>query len=445
MDAAVCLHRCGAWRLWAVSNGPALRRPPAALPTITTKSGGEMVLIPAGSFEMGSRHGREEEKPVHKVWIDSFLMDRHEVTQAEYEKLGKIEAFPNPSHFQGADLPVEQVTWPQAARYCNARSRFEGLKPCYNEDTGECDFEANGYRLPTEAEWEYACRAGTDSDYSFGSEPRQARRLRLVRRQRRQEDSSGRPEEAQSVGPLRHARQRGRVVPGRLRPGLLQGQPGQEPARTGRRQGIRPPRRLVEIARRRLAVGLPARREPRLLRRLPGPRCHRLPLRAQAAALEGCRHESRRIVRPSCILSRRTMLFHTWVFFVFFLIVYPVYLLVRTNNQLMNIWLMIASYTFYGWWNPWYLLLLFGTSAIDYLMVLLMERKPEHAQVLARDQPGQQLRVPRLLQILRLHHREPERLLAQLGLVRQAARPGRVSQRACSRFWAFPTTGFSPR
>jgi alginate O-acetyltransferase complex protein AlgI len=69
------------------------------------------------------------------------------------------------------------------------------------------------------------------------------------------------------------------------------------------------------------------------------------------------------------------MLFHTWVFLVFFLIVYPVFLLVRRNNRLMNVWLMIASYTFYGWWNPWYLLLLFGTSAIDYLMVLLMERK----------------------------------------------------------------------
>src|SRR5580693_9117340 len=69
------------------------------------------------------------------------------------------------------------------------------------------------------------------------------------------------------------------------------------------------------------------------------------------------------------------MLFHTWVFAVFFAIVYPVYLLVRRNNQWMNIWLMVASYTFYGWWNPWYLLLLFGTSAIDYWMVLLMERK----------------------------------------------------------------------
>ena len=53
----------------------------------------------------------------------------------------------------------------------------------------------------------------------------------------------------------------------------------------------------------------------------------------------------------------------------------PGLLLVRKNNQMMNIWLLIASYTFYGWWNPWYLLLLFGTSAIDYWMVLLMERK----------------------------------------------------------------------
>jgi D-alanyl-lipoteichoic acid acyltransferase DltB (MBOAT superfamily) len=68
------------------------------------------------------------------------------------------------------------------------------------------------------------------------------------------------------------------------------------------------------------------------------------------------------------------MLFHTWVFFAFFAIVYPVYLLVRRHNGLMNLWLMIASYIFYGWWNPWYLLLLFGTSAIDYVMVLLMEQ-----------------------------------------------------------------------
>src|SRR5438552_8233620 len=86
------------------------------------------------------------------------------------------------------------------------------------------------------------------------------------------------------------------------------------------------------------------------------------------------------------------MLFHTWVFFVFFLIVYPFYLIVRANNRLMNLWLMLASYVFYGWWwfatshqkpeecwkNP-YLLLLFGTSAIDYVMVLFMARSRTQA------------------------------------------------------------------
>jgi formylglycine-generating enzyme required for sulfatase activity len=144
----------------------------STLPIIKTKSGIEMVLVPAGSFEMGSRRGSDE-SPVHTVRIDSFLMDRTEVTQGEYERIGKGEGFSNLSHFRGPDLPVEQVTWPQAARFCNARSRLEGLTPCYNEDTGECDFNADGYRLPTEAEWEYACRAGTTGDYSFGNESRQ--------------------------------------------------------------------------------------------------------------------------------------------------------------------------------------------------------------------------------------------------------------------------------
>jgi formylglycine-generating enzyme required for sulfatase activity len=142
----------------------------AASPTIATKSGIDMVVIPAGSFQMGSKHGRADEKPIHTVWIDSFLMDKTEMMQAAWELIGKGEALPNPSHFKGEGLPVEQVTWPQAAKFCNARSRFEGFKPCYNEDTAECDFDADGYRLPTEAEWEYACRAGTTTDYSFGSE-----------------------------------------------------------------------------------------------------------------------------------------------------------------------------------------------------------------------------------------------------------------------------------
>jgi formylglycine-generating enzyme required for sulfatase activity len=127
-----------------------------------------MVLIPAGTFTMGDRRGKGDEAPAHTVTVSSFLMDQHEVTQAEYERYG----LPNPSHFKGPDLPAEQVTWVQAAAYCNARSEAEGLRPCYNEDSAECDFEADGYRLPTEAEWEYACRAGTTTPYSCGADPR---------------------------------------------------------------------------------------------------------------------------------------------------------------------------------------------------------------------------------------------------------------------------------
>lgn len=68
------------------------------------------------------------------------------------------------------------------------------------------------------------------------------------------------------------------------------------------------------------------------------------------------------------------MLFHTWIFALFMLAVYPIYLLTKKNNAVMNAWLLVWSYTFYGWWNPWYMILLFGSSAVDYLMVLFMER-----------------------------------------------------------------------
>jgi formylglycine-generating enzyme required for sulfatase activity len=136
---------------------------------IKTKSGMEMVLIPAGRFQMGSAGGKEDESPLREIQLDAFLMDRYEMTQANYARLVPI----NGSHFKGPDRPVEMISWGDAALYCNLRSREEGLDPCYDEASGACNFAANGYRLPTEAEWEYACRAGTSGDYNFGPDKRQ--------------------------------------------------------------------------------------------------------------------------------------------------------------------------------------------------------------------------------------------------------------------------------
>ncbi len=138
------------------------------LPTIVTASGVEMVSIPGGWFEMGDDGGNEDESPVHRVWVDPFLMDKHEVTQDQYRQLQMSD----PSRFQGEGLPVEQQTWIDAIRFCNERSYEEGLDPCYDDGSLECDFDANGYRLPTEAEWEYAARAGTSTKYFFGNDPR---------------------------------------------------------------------------------------------------------------------------------------------------------------------------------------------------------------------------------------------------------------------------------
>jgi formylglycine-generating enzyme required for sulfatase activity len=127
-----------------------------------------MVVIPAGQFTMGSASGEADAQPEHAVLLQSYLIDRTEITQQQYDKL----ALGNPSHFKGPDLPVEQISWADAALYCNQRSTAEGLEPCYDEQTAKCNFQADGYRLPTEAEWEYACRANTSADYSFGSDGR---------------------------------------------------------------------------------------------------------------------------------------------------------------------------------------------------------------------------------------------------------------------------------
>ncbi|GAI37571.1 unnamed protein product, partial [marine sediment metagenome] len=124
-----------------------------------------LVFISSGSFEMGSEDGYNYEKTVHTVTLSGFEMSRTEITQQLY----KTVMGSNPSLFTwDIDLPVESVSWYDAVRFCNNLSKVKGYDLCYNETTWECDFSKNGFRLPTEAEWEYACRAGTTTKYASG-------------------------------------------------------------------------------------------------------------------------------------------------------------------------------------------------------------------------------------------------------------------------------------
>jgi formylglycine-generating enzyme required for sulfatase activity len=130
----------------------------------------QLVKIEAGIFSIGSpvtEISRNVDEAEQQGVISGFYMGNYEVTQREYEAVTGT----NPSRFQSPDLPVEQVSWFDALLYCNARSVKEGLRPVYTIDDKEIvwDHSADGYRLPTEAEWEYACRAGSRGPFYTGN------------------------------------------------------------------------------------------------------------------------------------------------------------------------------------------------------------------------------------------------------------------------------------
>ena len=120
-----------------------------------------MMQIPAGTFLMGSPDSEEgrfkNESPQHQVSVPSFFMAKYPVTQAQWRIVSampqvKLKLKPNPSKFEGDTRPVEQVSWDEAIEFCARLTKNTNRQ----------------YRLPTEAEWEYACRAGTETPFHFG-------------------------------------------------------------------------------------------------------------------------------------------------------------------------------------------------------------------------------------------------------------------------------------
>ncbi len=144
--------------------------PPQPNDTITVSPDDNFIFIEGGTFTMGSpttESYRDKDEVYHNVTVSSLWVDPYEVSQGDYERLMGS----NPSHFRGNALPVENVTWYQAIEYCNAKSTAEGLEPVYQIDgtTVTWNRAANGYRLLTEAEWEFVARAGTTTVFPTGN------------------------------------------------------------------------------------------------------------------------------------------------------------------------------------------------------------------------------------------------------------------------------------
>ncbi len=125
------------------------------------------ISIEGGTFNMGSpdsENWRIDDEMLHEVTVSAFYVDPYETMQSDYEALMGSD----PSTFDGDDLPVDNISWLDAVQYANARSKAAGLTPVYTIADSEViwDRSANGYRLPTEAEWEYACRVGTSTPFN---------------------------------------------------------------------------------------------------------------------------------------------------------------------------------------------------------------------------------------------------------------------------------------